>query len=131
MTKEEWKQVKEASESLFRQAKLSVDGYELTIRLERITQYKNAIMIYVNGSFKGKWLLEDCEERRRFLCPRNRSLLKGKDKEAMLKGLSKKRKAEFESINKFVNYYPYWTSFNSLKKHLIANNENIELVEII
>lgn len=43
------------------------------------SQFQNAIAVYINGSFKGKWLVEDCEERRRFFCCKKRTLVKEKD----------------------------------------------------
>ncbi len=34
---------------------------------------------------------------------------------------------ELDDKLKYVTYTSYWTSFKQLKKHLIANNENISL----
>ncbi|MBQ7232790.1 MAG: hypothetical protein IJX07_06195 [Bacillales bacterium] len=130
MTKEEWKQVSEAAESLFRCSVLNVDGYELTICLVRVSAYKNAIAIYVNGVFKDKWLADDCEERKRFVQRRKRRLITGKEYAKMVRGMKKKDKEDFDKRNIYEVYQTHWSSFGALKKHLIANNESIELIKI-
>ena len=80
MTKEDWDKVKIAVESLFNLVKLKIDEYEVSIGLRRCGTYKNVIVICVNGVFQGKWLMEDCEERRRFCRKRERSILSSKEK---------------------------------------------------
>lgn len=131
MTNYEWKQTQEALKDFYGIVKLKIDGYEVSLRLERIDQFKNAIMIYVDGTFSIKQLTEDSEERRRFFCKRTRSILNKKEKVEMMKGLSKKQKVELEQKSKYEYYVPYWTSFRSMKKHLIENNKNIELIEFV
>ena len=62
MTAEDWKTVDKALKSvLLPGVKLLIDGYEVTLTLCQKSQFKNAIAIWINGSFKGKWLAEDCE----------------------------------------------------------------------
>ena len=132
MTKDEWKQVEEALKDFYSIVRLKADGYEVGLTLKRVSTYKNAIMIYVGGVFKGEWLTKDCEERRRF-CQRSvRSLLTNKEKAAFKKLSKKSQKEQMERYHNFTfeTYSPYWTSFGALKKHLIANNQNIELVKI-
>lgn len=95
MTNDEWKQVEKTLSSLFDHVILNVDGYEITLALRRVTPYKAEIAIYINGIFKGEWLSQDCEERRRFLRKSERRLFsdkkikelgfKGKDAEKMRK----------------------------------------------
>ncbi|HBB28158.1 MAG TPA: hypothetical protein DC000_02725 [Clostridiales bacterium] len=132
MIKEEWDKVEKAVEGMFSIVKLKIDEYEVAIGLRRCGTYKNVIAIYVNGVFEGKWLFEDCEERRRFCRKREKSILSAKQKKYLSK-LPKKRQKELLQDNKttYTYYEPYWVSFNSLKKHLIKNNNSIELLEII
>lgn len=129
MTKEQWKQVEEALKNLYHSVKLQIDEYELALGLVRIGTYELAIMVYVGGQFKWEWLTEDTEERRRFCQKKERTMLTAKGK-AALKKMSKKRQAEFASQCQYFYYMPYWKSFNSLKRHLIANNQSIELISI-
>lgn len=105
--------------------KLEIDGYEVTLVLMRIGTYKNAIGIFVNGVFEGKWLVEDCEERKRFIQKRERSLYK----QSEVKKLPKKMQREMLS-KKYEYYRSHWSSFGTLKKHLTENNESIELISI-
>ncbi|WP_041720240.1 hypothetical protein [Alkaliphilus metalliredigens] len=128
MKSEEWKKVEVKLESFYTSVKLDCDGYEVTLKLERMGQFKNVIAVYVNGSIKGKWYLEDCEERRRFFKPTTRSMFSQKDKKEAYKKLSKKLLKEMEERFKYTTYQPYWTSFKSLKSHLIKNNNVIELI---
>lgn len=60
MTQEEWKQVEKALEYFFKRVELEVDGYEVSLTLQRVGVYKNAIAIYVNGVFKGEWITTEC-----------------------------------------------------------------------
>lgn len=93
MTKDEWEQAENALHSLFNYVKLNIDGYEITLKLERVGTYKNVIMLYINDKLDFKLLLEDCEERRRFARIRTRTLLKA-DSKKWLKKQSKKWQAE-------------------------------------
>lgn len=131
MLKDEWSRAQEALKSLFSFVKLKIDGYEVTLSLVRVDTYKNAIAVYVNGVFKGEWLMKDCEERRRFLQRKERSLLSQKQKSSWSK-LPKKLQRELnEKYDRKYEYYSsHWTSFNALKKHFISNNKNIELISI-
>lgn len=128
MTTEEWKKVDKALKSVFSPgATLLIDGYKVTFALMQKSQFTNAITVYINGEFKLKWLTEDCEERRRFLCCKRKTIIKEKDYK--IHGIrSKKARQELADKYSYNEYYPYWCNFAKLKKHLIQNNENIELV---
>ncbi|WP_284641206.1 hypothetical protein [Paenibacillus silviterrae] len=128
MTSDTWKEVEKKLLSLYNQVKLLCDGYELTIMLERSGQFKNHISIYINEQIKGAWMIEDCEERRRFFCERQKSFYTKKQKESVGR-VSKKLAKELGFDKKYSYYTPYWNSFRSLKSHLIKNNQNIELIE--
>lgn len=133
MTKDEWKEVERALELTFNSVKLNVDGYNITLILERETAFKNRISVYIDGTFKMKWLFEDCEQRKRFTNKRTKSLVRKSTLNNGKKVSKRQEKLNEEFLksesNKYHYYLPYWYNFNSLKKHLIANNENIELIE--
>ena len=132
MTPQDWKDIEEKLKSFYEQVNLVCDGYRLTLKLERISQFKNAIVPYVNGKLDLKWLTEESEERRRFYKPVQSSVY-SKQQKAAVKKMSKKRRKEMglpDSDEKRVAYYmPYWQSFRSLKNHLIKNNQVVELLE--
>ena len=72
MTKEEWKKVDKSLKLVMsRGTTLKIDGYKVHLFLTQKSQFQNAIVFYVNDEFRGKWLMEDCEERRRFCCCKN------------------------------------------------------------
>lgn len=129
MTKEEWEKVNESLQSVFiGGAKLEIDGYEVYLKLMQVSQFKNAIAIYVNGAFKGKWLLEDCEERRRFLPCKTRTLVTQADIKAYgIRG--KKQIQAFKDRYQYQVYSTMWTSFSAMRKHFEANNKEINLLE--
>ena len=129
MTKADWDIVKKKLSFLQVPVIMIVDGYKVCVRLVMVSTYKNAIEIYINDKFKGEWLMNDCEERRRFLQCKEKSLLTAEDKKRRAK-LSKKLQRELAEMypGKYKYYSPFWTSFSAMKKHLIANNKNIELI---
>lgn len=130
MIQEEWRQAEQALQQILNPVKLKVDGYEVTLILERVGIYQNRIMIYINGEFRGKWLAEDCEERRRFMQEHTYSALTRKQKAAFEK-LSKRRQKELREKYPmtYSSFTPQWSSFRALKKHLCTNNQSIELLE--
>lgn len=128
MTPQDWKEIEKRLQYLYSLVKLKCDGYEVTLTLARISQMKNAIVVYINGEIRGKWLAEDCEERRRFFRPVTKSIVSPKQK-AGWKKLSKKTRQELEARTRYTCYYSYWTSFSALKRHLIKNNNTIELLK--
>lgn len=128
MTKEDWKVVEDKLKHIMDVVELQCDEYKVSLVLKRENQFKNSIMVYVNGVFKYEWMNKDCEESRRFLRKVTKSLYSQKRKQAYNK-LPKRIQKELKTdINKvFIYYMPTWTSFNSLKRNLIKENNNIKL----
>lgn len=131
MTKDQWLAVKAALSTPWGVVKLDVDGYELTLQVKQIKPLKFAIVPYVNGEIKGIWLTGDNEEGRRFMRPVKVAVFKPAEKKRMTKGLSKANiKKYFGDIDKtFTVIECLWPSFDPLRRHLIANNKEIELLE--
>lgn len=134
MTKDDWNKAEQALSEPYGRIGLKADGYDLTV----IVVPKNAkslhyeLMIYVNGEMKNKWIFNDCEIRRKFLCKHKRSLLTKNDRDS--KAFKKLSKADREKIienNTFYAYSPYFGSFRTLKSQLVNNNQSIELVEAL
>lgn len=132
MTAEEWTRTQKALDSLFGHVKLQMDGFTVTIHLERTRKYGLAMVVYVDGKIDWTLLDKDCEERRRFYCRKTKSLLTAKGK-ANLKKQSKKFQKEFAEKHQLEYEYwaPFWKSFRSMKSHFIKNNQSIEVVEIV
>lgn len=128
MTVEEWKKVETELSSPFGYVKLKIDGYNVTIETQPDKPLHYALVVYIDGEFKMKWCLEDCEERRRFCFKHKKSLLTAQDKKK-LKRESKTVRDEVEKRMTIYTYYPIFNSFRTLKSHLIKNNTSIELAE--
>lgn len=125
MTKEEWESVEHKLLYPGAYARLKVDGYSITLMVLRY-KMKMVIAVYTDGYIKGEWLVKDCDIRRRFYQRSKHSLLTAADK----KKLARKSKSVQKEVQERATYYsfsPYWTSFRSLKRHLIKNNTSIEL----
>ena len=129
MSNEDWEYVKNQINH-YLGIQLKCDEHLLTLRITRISELKLAIVFYVNGKFKGEWLMNDCEERKRFFRPVNKSVYTAKQKKGFKKlGKRYLKQNNFDPDKKITYYQFYWTNFNSLKQHLIKNNTNIKLVK--
>ncbi len=124
MTKEDWAACEKMATSLFAHADLMIDGYKVTLIFEPYNTYRNVIAVYIDGKIRGKTLIEDCEERRRFYREERRSLLPAKPP----KGITAKRWAQARKERTYSVYYPWWTNFTALRRHLTKNNSSIELI---
>ena len=128
MTAEEWKTCEQRLFSNYRGVRLKVDEYNLTIAVVPTKKLKLEIMVYIDGEFRGEWIINDCEIRRRFYNKHKKCFYS----QAEMKKIMRLRKALREEELKNAYYYwyePYWQSFRSLKSHLIKNNSSIELVD--
>ena len=113
MTDEQWKQVESRLSRPFGSVKMQIDGYKITVVVELLKGMKLVLMVYVDGYFRGKWLTEDCDIRRRFYYCSKRSLLTAKEK----KRLQREKKAIREEIQKemeYMTFLPYFGSFRTL-----------------
>lgn len=132
MTNEEWA---EAEKSFFWTGafvKLDCDGYQVTVRRERIKPLVDCFFVYVNGRWDWKWCQDDCEERRRFARPKTYFVHTPKER-MRLKKLSKTTRKllgpYFDPDKKITIYEPVWRNFKALKAHFVKNNKQISLVE--
>lgn len=133
ITKEQWQKIEQELSFAYGSAKLKCDGYDVGLYVTLIDTLQYGILVYVNGQFQGKWLMEDCEERRRFLRPVERFLYNAKEREQFLKIWGGKRapKSKVEQYNrKFTTYCNYWMSVKSLRRHIEKNNKEVELVAV-
>jgi len=130
MTKEDWIKVQDVWSSNSAIV-LQIDGFKITLHLEsfKMELYR---CVYVNNLFKGKWICnyksEYPTEGIRFYQTKNTQIYSAKEvkEHHEIFGL----KAANEMKNKrFECKLPYWSSFRSFKKHIIENNNKIELIE--
>lgn len=131
MTKDEWLLVKNKLSHPWGSVTLMVDGYKLALRVEQVKALKFEIMTYVNGEFKGSWMKQGSEEGMRFLRPVKIAAYKPAQKARITKGVSKKMIKEVfgDRLDATCTVFFWgWPTFGPLQRHLIANNQVIELV---
>ena len=112
MTKDEWQEAERRALWKYGGLTLLVDGYKISVQRQYATPYKSKLAVYVNGTFRGKWLVEDCEERRRFCYCVKHSLIKKNCPEDYA----------------YYTYSPYYPSFAALRRQLVKNNQDIQLI---
>lgn len=128
-TAEQWRDIEQRLGSLYDSVCLDCDGYTVALTLRRVEKMRLAISVYVNGWFKGEWLgigpdRLPTEEGRRFYQERTLSLYRGKEKAAMRRAFGKK------ASEKKISYrHPTWASASSLRRHLVASNDSIRLLD--
>lgn len=131
MTKDDWASVERALTYPYGCARLICDGYDLRLTTVLNKPLKLAIAWYVDGHFKGEFLKADSEIGKRFACPHVLHAYSPSQKKEIIKNFGKRGAAKhFPRLDATHTYRNWtWTSFRSLKRHLIANNKVIELKE--
>lgn len=128
-SKDAWREIEERIMKRAQRVYLDCDGYLVTLKMERVGDFKLAIVPYVDGVFDAKWLGWPYDGEpgdpptdigRRFFPLRKRGLYQGKHKQLVRK-LHGKQEAE----RKLHYRHPYWQSFTQLKRHLVAENQAI------
>ncbi|PVX80032.1 hypothetical protein [Paraburkholderia unamae] len=111
---------------------LKCDGYDVTIYVQQVKARKFDLMVYVNGWFRGEWLRDDTQERRRFYRPTRASLYKPSQRAEILKDFGKRRAARlFPDLDKTFTYYmPTWSATSSMLRHFHRENTSVSLVSI-
>lgn len=128
ITPADWKRIEESLSGRFGAEHLMCDGYKLTIRREQ-EKNKLVLVVYVNGVWKGEWIQQDCEERRRFFCPITRRVFSKARVDKATEGMGKLHKekwiAEMGLDKTMTIYMPVWSNFTALRRHLVKNNKEI------
>lgn len=112
---------------------LICDDYNVLLRTVHIKPRRGAIIAYINGKHLGKWLIEDCEERRRFFRETSRYLHSTQTRRLMRKALGGAQcsKENLARINeRFVSYSGFWFSAPALLRHILRHNRSVELVNV-
>lgn len=134
MQQQDWDDLKAQMARPYGNMKLKCDQFELSlVQAVDAKSRKWLTTVYVDGFFKGAWCNASKEgepqheEARRFLRKVVRRLHSAKDISEYQKVFGKREAKKLEA-KVYVYFTPEWSSFNSLKKHLVANNTSIERV---
>jgi hypothetical protein len=134
MQQEDWDALKEQMASPYGSMRLQCDKFELALHQAVDSKSRKWVTaVYVDGVFKGAWTSAtkegepEHEEARRFLRKVSKAVFTAKEVEQYRKALGKRRANEV-AAKRHVYFLPTWSSFNSLKKHLITNNTSIERI---
>lgn len=134
MQQQDWGELKEQMASPYGVMKLKCDQFEVSLVQQADSKSRKwQTTIYVDGFIKGQWCLSDesgnpkHEEARRFLRKTSKAIFSAKQIEGYRKVFGK-REATKMAAKRHVWFRADWSSFNSLKKHLLANNTSIERI---
>lgn len=133
ITKEQWTQVETELSGSWGRVEMLIDGFKVSLRIERVKSLRYTIMTYVNGQWRGKWMSADSEEGKRFFCPKSSFVWPAKHRADVIKIYGGKRcpKAKLEELNKKVTtLVPWWNNVKSMRRHFEKNNQSLELVSI-
>lgn len=109
-------------------ARLRCDGFDVTVAVVRTGTLKYGLTVFIDGFQKGKHMLEDCEERRRFLRPATRYLYSPKQRQKIVKDCGKRMAKQIGVDKSFTIHSHSWLSARTMLRHFVANNTTVELV---
>lgn len=126
MKREDWQAIEQRLVYPGAQAKLTVDGYGVTLEVHR-HKMRMEVMVFVGGVCKGEWISKDCEERRRFFRPVTHRPKPAPPKEVKLLG---KKWCDAQRAKYTHTYYlPLWPSVGALRRHFEKHNSSVELAQ--
>ena len=109
---------------------LRCDGFDVTVAVVRTGTLKYGLTVYIDGFQKGKHILEDCEERRRFLRPATRYLYSPKDRQKIIKECGKRMAKRIGVDKSFTIHSHGWLSARTMLRHFLTNNASVELIGV-
>lgn len=134
MRQQDWDDLKQQMGLPYGHMKLKCDQFVVTLTQQiNPKSHKWVTTAYVGEEIKGIWCETDKdnepkhEEAKRFWRRVTRRRYSAKQVEAYRKAFGK-REANKIAAEVYAYYLPSWNSFNSLKKHLLANNISIERI---
>ena len=100
MTADEWKKAEQMLRPPYGHAKFLIDGYNVIVEMRLTSSTKFSFVVFVDGVFKGEWLTEDCDIRRRFCYKGRQTLLTSKKKDEFIKKFGKREYNRFIKENR-------------------------------
>lgn len=127
MSNEDWVKLKSWwGCDLFSSFNLEIDGHKVTLQ-NHTYKMKISVAVYVDDYFKGSYLDMNDPIGKKFYPTKTKNLYSKKQMDELIKDIGKKRAEKLQSIYSYKDCY--WKSFNSFKRHLNANCDNIKIKE--
>jgi hypothetical protein len=124
MTNEQWKELDQSLSGLFGKAELMVDGFRVSLYRERITKNRLGIVTYINGQWKGAWIVyPDKHPESRLLNHRTRRAYKKNHFKGTPKSLLKKY--NIDPDRKIHHLDITWNSVASIRRQYEARFKKI------
>lgn len=130
-TSADWKKLQEYITE-YTSANLKIDGYDICISMETDRKkMKMKYMIWVNREFNGRNMRKESEIGKRFYMREMAYMYSKQFRDRVKESRTFCTAEQREDICKlhFVNFSPYFTSFNTMKNVFIDNNESIEIIK--
>lgn len=132
---EQWEALKSALRPPFGGADLTCDGHRVDVRVRPVSEMRYALIVYIDGVWKGEWYRGEYPPARKF----------GRKVERYLYSAPMRRNAAAAARNRslsppvrkqmqdaatraYIYWTPEWLSADALIRHLRRNCEVIEIV---
>lgn len=109
---------------------LRCDGFRVTVAVTEVGALKYVLRVFVNGWLHASQVLDDCEERRRFMRPSLVRLYPPAKRQALVKQVGIRLAKKMGADATLTVYSHHWNSARVMLRHFLANNENVELVGV-
>lgn len=112
-------------------AELLCDGVKVSLQVQRWKGLSYRVVTFVNGQFKGEWMLDKNQHpEQKFMRRSERLVCSPKERAQAEKALGKRYVAKSPFYTgKIVTYYPDWASGRAAIEHLCRVCERIEIIE--
>lgn len=129
LTKEEWQKLENDLHSYIT-IRLVCDDNVITLEKHIPREGSVKFMTFVNGVFKGSWLIESDHPFRKYMYCRKKTiygLVKSKKElDSLVRKFGKKFAERFKPTE-YIFATPYYPSFAAFRKNMIANCSSIEI----
>ena len=112
-------------------AELLCDDVKVTLRVQRWKGLSYRVVTFVNGHFKGEWMVDNNKApEQKFMRRSERHLFSQKERAQAEKALGKRNVAKSQLYTRtIVTYFPDWASGKAAIEHLCRVCERIEILE--
>ena len=133
LTKEQWQKVDRQLSGIYGKIEMLVDGRKVTFERCRVSKNKLGIQTFIDGVFKGAWVLSDnTHPEQRYLRQYSKFLHTKKQRDAGAKLGKRLRKEMGIDYEKKISFFvPDWSSAAQIRRHYEKTFISIELREVI